>query len=42
MAAIEGARCGDVVTLTTGDGRCVTWCYAPDPADNLIELQTWS
>jgi catechol 2,3-dioxygenase-like lactoylglutathione lyase family enzyme len=37
-----GARFGSVVTLQTSDGRRVTWCYARDPADNLIELQAWS
>jgi catechol 2,3-dioxygenase-like lactoylglutathione lyase family enzyme len=37
-----GARFGKVVTLQTSDGRRVTWCYARDPADNLIELQAWS
>ena len=36
-----GARVGDVVTLTTADGRHVTWCYAADPDGNVIELQAW-
>ena len=42
VEAHGGARFGTVVTLTTSDGRRVTWCYARDPADNLIELQAWS
>ena len=37
-----GARFGEVVTLHTSDGRRVTWCYAQDPEENLIELQRWS
>ena len=37
-----GSRFGKVVTLTTADGRHVTWCYATDPDGNLIELQAWS
>jgi catechol 2,3-dioxygenase-like lactoylglutathione lyase family enzyme len=42
VVAAGGARFGKVVTLTTGDGRHVTWCYATDPDGNLIELQAWS
>jgi catechol 2,3-dioxygenase-like lactoylglutathione lyase family enzyme len=38
----EGGRAvGDVVTLTTADGRQVTWCYLTDPEGNIIELQSW-
>jgi catechol 2,3-dioxygenase-like lactoylglutathione lyase family enzyme len=37
-----GRRFGKVVTLTTADGRRVTWCYAGDPDGNLVELQAWS
>jgi catechol 2,3-dioxygenase-like lactoylglutathione lyase family enzyme len=37
-----GGRFGEVVTLTTADGRHVTWCYATDPDGNLIELQAWT
>jgi predicted enzyme related to lactoylglutathione lyase len=37
-----GGRVGDVVTLTAGDGRHVTWCYATDPESNILELQAWS
>lgn len=37
-----GGRFGEIVTLTTADGRHVTWCYATDPDGNLIELQAWS
>ena len=37
-----GGSVGDVVTLTTADGRRVTWCYVTDPEGNLVELQSWS
>jgi predicted enzyme related to lactoylglutathione lyase len=39
----EGGRAvGEVVTLTTADGRRVTWAYVTDPEGNIIELQSWS
>jgi catechol 2,3-dioxygenase-like lactoylglutathione lyase family enzyme len=37
-----GTAVGDVVTLSTADGRQVTWAYVRDPEDNIIELQSWS
>jgi catechol 2,3-dioxygenase-like lactoylglutathione lyase family enzyme len=37
-----GSPVGDVVTLSTADGRKVTWAYVRDPEDNIIELQSWS
>ncbi len=37
-----GRALGEVVTLTTSDGRRVTWCYVTDPEDNIVELQSWS
>jgi catechol 2,3-dioxygenase-like lactoylglutathione lyase family enzyme len=37
-----GGAFGEIVTLTTSDGRNVTWCYATDPDGNLVELQAWS
>ena len=37
-----GGLVGDVVTMTTRDGRHITWCYVTDPAGNIIELQAWS
>jgi catechol 2,3-dioxygenase-like lactoylglutathione lyase family enzyme len=36
-----GGLLGDVVRMTTKDGRHVTWCYATDPAGNIVELQAW-
>jgi catechol 2,3-dioxygenase-like lactoylglutathione lyase family enzyme len=36
-----GRAVGEIVTLATGDGRQVTWCYVSDPEGNLIELQSW-
>ncbi|MFI5183741.1 MAG: VOC family protein [Vicinamibacteria bacterium] len=36
-----GSTVGEVVTLTTADGRQVTWCYVRDPEGNIIELQSW-
>jgi predicted enzyme related to lactoylglutathione lyase len=39
----EGGRAvGEVVTLTTADGRRVRWCYLTDPEGNIIELQSWN
>ena len=37
-----GSRVGEIVTLTTSDGRRVTWCYVTDPEGNIVELQAWS
>ena len=37
-----GTAIGDVVTLTTADGRRVTWCYVADPEGNAVELQSWA
>ena len=37
-----GAAVGEVVTLTTSDGRRVTWCYLTDPEGNVVELQSWA
>jgi catechol 2,3-dioxygenase-like lactoylglutathione lyase family enzyme len=42
VAAAGGALVGEVVTLTTADGRQVTWCYVTDPEGNIVELQAWS
>ena len=37
-----GTAIGEVVTLTTADGRRVTWCYVSDPEGNAVELQSWA
>jgi glyoxylase I family protein len=37
-----GRAVGSVVTLTTADGRHVTWAYVTDPEGNIVELQSWS
>lgn len=42
VLAHGGQAVGEVVTLTTADGRHVTWCYLTDPEGNVIELQSWS
>jgi predicted enzyme related to lactoylglutathione lyase len=42
VIAAGGKDVGEVVTLTTSDGRRVTWCYLTDPEGNIIELQAWS
>lgn len=42
VLAAGGSAVGDLVTLSTADGRHVTWCYVADPEGNMIELQSWS
>ena len=42
VLAAGGHAVGDVVTLTPGAGRHVTWCYVTDPEGNVVELQSWS
>jgi catechol 2,3-dioxygenase-like lactoylglutathione lyase family enzyme len=37
-----GSAIGEIVTLTTADGRRVTWCYVADPEGNAVELQSWA
>lgn len=41
VLAHGGRVVGEVVTLTTAQGRHVTWCYLTDPEGNVIELQSW-
>jgi len=41
ILAAGGKAVGEVVTLTTADGRHVRWCYVTDPEGNIIELQAW-
>jgi glyoxylase I family protein len=36
-----GRAVGEIVTLTSADGRRVTWCYVTDPEGNIVELQSW-
>lgn len=42
VLAAGGNKVGAVVTLTTADGRRVTWTYVTDPEANILELQSWS
>lgn len=37
-----GRAVGETVSLTTADGRTVTWCYLTDPEGNIVELQSWA
>lgn len=37
-----GSTVGEVVALTTSDGRRVTWTYVRDPEGNVLELQSWT
>lgn len=37
-----GGKVGAIVTLTTDDGRRVTWTYVTDPEGNFVELQAWA
>jgi catechol 2,3-dioxygenase-like lactoylglutathione lyase family enzyme len=37
-----GGSVGEVVTLSTSDGRRVTWTYVTDPEGNVVELQSWA
>jgi len=41
VLAAGGGAVGEIVSLTTADGRRVTWCYMADPEGNIVELQTW-
>lgn len=42
VLAEGGGSVGEVVTLSTSDGRLVTWTYVTDPEGNIVELQSWS
>ena len=42
VLAQGGGAVGEVVTLSTADGRRVTWTYVTDPEGNILELQSWS
>lgn len=42
VLAEGGGTVGPIVTLTTADGRRVTWIYVTDPEGNYVELQAWS
>ena len=41
VLAAGGHAVGEIVTLTTAEGKKVTWCYVTDPEGNIIELQAW-
>jgi len=41
VLAAGGKPVGEIVTLTTAQGKNVTWCYVTDPEGNIIELQSW-
>ncbi|HMD90481.1 MAG TPA: VOC family protein [Anaerolineaceae bacterium] len=41
VLASGGSAVGEIVTLTTSEGKQVTWCYVTDPEGNIIELQAW-
>jgi predicted enzyme related to lactoylglutathione lyase len=42
VLANGGTSVGELVTLSTADGRKVTWAYLRDPEGNIIELHSWS
>lgn len=42
VLAAGGRPVGEIATLSTSEGRRVTWCYVTDPEGNIIELQTWA
>jgi len=42
VLAAGGGPIGEIVTLTTSEGKHVTWCYVTDPEGNIIELQSWA
>ena len=42
VLAAGGKPVGEIVTLTTSEGKNVTWCYVTDPEGNIIELQSWA
>lgn len=42
VLAAGGKTVGEIVTLTTADGRRVTWCYVADIEGNVVELQAWA
>jgi len=42
VLAAGGSPIGEIVTLTTSEGKHVTWCYVTDLEGNIIELQSWA
>ncbi|MBN2551716.1 MAG: VOC family protein [Spirochaetales bacterium] len=44
QAVVEagGSRLGEVVTFEVPEAGTITWTYARDPEQNIIELQSWS
>jgi len=41
VLAAGGKTVGEIVTLTTSEGKNVCWCYVADLEGNIIELQSW-
>lgn len=42
VLAAGGKPVGEIVTVKTATGACVTWCYVTDPEGNILELQSWA
>jgi predicted enzyme related to lactoylglutathione lyase len=42
VLAAGGSRLGEVVTFDVPAAGTITWTYARDPEENIIELQSWS
>jgi predicted enzyme related to lactoylglutathione lyase len=42
VLAAGGSRLGEVVTFEVPGAGTITWTYARDPEENIIELQSWS
>ena len=38
----SGKKVGEIITLSTSDGRKVIWCYIADSEDSVLKPQSWS